>query len=239
MDETGKAEQNQGATRSVAHRPLPLILVPARVEEARSPVACLPVLAGTQLYLRLLLGGHRFDLAAVADVVGRDPCAVLRLFALVAEEFPDAANRPQRLEDCLAGVSAAELWRALSDPPSDREEQRRAIPFAGTAFTLAHYARMVAVSLGLGGDQAFLLGLLHAVGSLPVVLGRLTEPPGAEASVHMAARIAEAYHLPPSLCRALAAVHRREPGSVWVAVLEAARDLAAKNGVGSQNGVGS
>ena len=231
MDSRYLTDPKQVITRSVTLRPSQLSLVRPRAEQLHAPTARLPVLASTQLYLRLLLQGNVFDLAAAADVVGRDPCAVLRMFALVAEEFPDTANRPQRLEDCLAGVGRVELWHALSEPASDREEQRRAILFAGNAFTLAHYARAAAVSLGLGGDQAFLLGLLHAIGSLPAVLGRTHPVRSAEASVQVATEIAVTYHLPPSLCRALAAVHRQEPGSVWVAVLAAAHDLAVKAGI--------
>ncbi len=220
----------RGQTGPTAVRASSLSLVPATVKRLQAPIACLPVLASTQLYFGLLLHGPVFDLAAVADVIGRDPCAVLRLFALVADEFPDPANRPQRLEDCLAGVDRAALWQALAEPPSCREEQQRAIPFAGDSFTSAHYARTVALSLGLAGDQAFLLGLLHAIGSLPAVLGRTKPVRRAEALAEEAAKIAAAYHLPPSLCRALVAVHRQEPGSVWVAVLAAAYDLAAKAG---------
>ncbi len=231
MDSKGLIDSKQAATRFVTFRPSPLSLVPACVKRARSPFAAMPVLASTQLYLQLALQGNVFDLAAAVDVVGRDPCAVLRLFALIAEEFPEAANRPQRLEDCLAGVGRVELRHALSEPASDREEQRRAIPFAGASFTLAHYARTAAVSLGLGGDQAFLVGLLHAIGSLPAVLGRTNPVFCTEASVQIATDLAAAYHLPPNLCRALAAVHRQEPGSIWVAVLAAAHDLAAKAGI--------
>ena len=231
MDSRPLPDPKPGRMRSVALRASPLRLVPPRAEQVPALLACLPVLAGTQLHLRLLLQSDVFDLAAAADAIGRDPCAALRLFALVAGEVPDVTHRPQRMEDCIAGVSRAALWRALAHPPSEREEQRRAIPFAGQAFTLAHYARTVAVSLGLSGDQAFLLGLLHAIGSLPSVLGRMPSVPDTAASAQIASAMVAAYHVPPGLCRALVAVHRQEPGSIWVAVLAAAHDLAAKAGL--------
>ncbi len=192
-----------------------------------------PVLASTHLCLDLLVQGSTLDLRMVSELLGRDPGAVLRLFALIAEEFPDPHSRPERIEDCIASVQSSDLLHALCTPPSVREEQMRLIGFAHHGFTVAGYARAVATSLGLCEDRAYLVGLLHALDTLPSALGRfdlIGDTDTADTSARIASAISARHHLPPLLSQALLSIHRRDTASVWMAILDAAHDLAEREG---------
>lgn len=186
----------------------------------------LPVLASTHLCVELLTQSGALDLCAVTDLLGRDPGAVLRLYQQIAVEFPEVGSRPQKLKDCIASLQGDDLLSALSTPASARDEQTRFKAFAEHAFTIACFASAVASSLGLCEEFAYLLGLFHALGHLPAELGRLPMHAPVEAANDLASEIAKAHHLPSALREAVVAVHAGAAESLWVAVIQAAHDLA-------------
>ncbi len=193
--------------------------------ELAAVVHDLPVLASTALCLELLQHQSALDLSTATGLLSRDPGAVLRLYALVGAEYPDPSDRPERLEACIASVQLADLMRVLCVPASARDEQLCLVKFAREACVIAHYARAVAASLSLGQEQAYLVGLLHAVGTLPAVLGR---PAGALAGdeTTVAWVMLRAHHVPLEICHAVQAVHRQEVGSLWTALVHAAQEMA-------------
>lgn len=197
-------------------------------------LATLPVLSSTQFCFELMVHGGPLDLRAAVSLFGRDPVAVLRLFALVAREYPNPNDRPERLEDCVVSLASEDLLEGLHSPPSLRREQAAMILFARHAHAIAGGAAVAAASLGLPRDQAFLVGLLHAVGSLPGEVGRSDMPFRRESTITCLKAISECFKLPSSLHSALEAVHRADASSVWMALVEAAHDLeehALKAGV--------
>ena len=198
---------------------------PAHHAEGSFPLSLsFPVLASTQLCVELLLQAKTFELRTLTDLLSRDPGAVLRLFALVAQECPNPDARPERLEECIAIVQSEDLLKALCHSIVSRQEQTVCAALAQHGFTIACFSRMVASSLGLDEEHAFLIGLLHAIGTLPI-------SPAAEMNPAMnALALARGHQLPPFLCRALPAVHRKDPKSIWTAMVNAAHDLAAKGG---------
>ena len=188
-------------------------------------LANLPVLSGTQFCFELMVHGGTLDLRSAVALFGRDPVAVLRLFALVAREYPDPADRPERLEDCVVSLDGDDLLEGLYSPPSLRREQAKMILFARHAQAIAQGAANAAASLGLNRERAFLVGLLHAVGTLPAELGRSSNAFDMAATIACLTSICEYFKIPPPLRLALEAVHRRDPGSIWMALIEAAHDL--------------
>ncbi len=213
--------------------PVPLHLLPApfawATESTPTPslpaLPSVPVLPGTLLGLELLLQRPALDLRAARDLLHEDPGALLHLFAMISEEFPDAADRPTRLEDCIASLSADRLLRTLARAGGARREQARFAHFAHHAAAIARFALPVADSLGLPREQAMLVGALHELGSLPSVLGWSPLLPPEREAVLRCEDLGRRYGLPRDLRRALDALHRALPGSVWVAVIAAAHDL--------------
>ena len=193
----------------------------------------LPVLASTALCLELLQHQSALDLNSATELLSRDPGAVLRLYALVGAEYPEPTDRPERLEACIASVQQADLMRALCVPASARDEQLCLVTFAQEACVTARYARAVAASLGLCQEQGYLVGLLHAVGTLPAVLGRSPGGPAADEALVAWAAL-RAHHVPLEICHAVQAVHRHDAGSLWTALVHAAQEMAmadARRGV--------
>ena len=213
---------------------------PGSVDAARFPQA-LPVLDGTRLCLQLAVGEGALDVQRVTEILRRDPVAVLRLFSLATDTGAGLRGAPDRLEDCLAGVGRDDLLPAFSHfAPRSAREQAICLPFAQHAFAIACSTRAVAGALALNGEHAFLIGLLHDIGSLPELLAEAPVAPEApELPMHQAAtdwaaaraadwaaELALRYRLPPFLCRALGEVHGGEGASLWTAAVRAAHDLA-------------
>lgn len=195
-----------------------------------------PVLPSTLLCLQMLLTQPCLDLRAATNLLRRDPGAVLRLYALVAEECPDCADRPERLEDCIASVGISELARALQTGSEGAAEDAahrhhaQLMHFAQHALAIAEYAEMVAASLALCEDRAYLVGLLHALGGLPARLELGTQQDGGLDAVAVARHWTQSHSVPSGLCHAIDEVHRELPDSVWVAMVRAAHDLARQAG---------
>lgn len=189
-----------------------------------------PVLSSSQFCLELMTQGKAVDLRQASDLLGRDPGAVLRIFAAVAQEFPNPADRPQRLDECIMSLDSRDLVAALQIPLFSRREQVALVPFARHAHLISRYAIVVAASLGLNENGAQIVGLLHALEELPAALGRGPAPSNAEASCALSTAISKRHHLPAEIATAIDAVGRKDPASVWVALIEAAHDLATSAG---------
>ena len=196
---------------------------------APTALSTLPVLSSTHLCLELMVHSGPLDLRAAVTLVRRDPVAALRLFGLAAREFPDPEGRPERLEDCLGSLPGQELLDGLYSPPSLRREQAAMIPFARHAYAIACHAGLAATSLGLNREEAHLVGLLHAIGTLPGELRRSGASLDAAATMFWLDAICNEFRLPLALQYALQAVHREERDSVWLALVDAAHDLEANS----------
>lgn len=211
---------------------IPYFLPPSSLprETAAALALPLPVLSSTQVCLELTMQRRSVDVRAAVELLGRDPGAVLRIFSTVAREYPDPQDRPERLDDCIGGLTSHDLLTSLHDPPSIRSEQRAFVPFARHGAVIAYYACAAAASVGLPPDRARLIGLLHSLGTMPRELGRMPSPEPVEEQGAVARVLAQNYGVPAALWRALDGVHRADSGSVWAALICAAHDLAARHG---------
>ena len=229
---TGLLQRDNGtAANSIAQALAPDFADPSFVAPplAAAPSMVLPpsvpVLPGTLLGLELLLQRQALDLRAACDLLCEDPGALLHLFAMISEEYADPEDRPARLEDCIASLSAERLLRTLAQAGSARREQTGFAQFARHGAAVGRYARAVADCLGLSREQALLVGTLHELGSLPAILGWSSpHAPEREAALR-SEDLGRRYGLPHDLRSALDAVHRDLPGSVWVAIIGAAHEL--------------
>ena len=189
-------------------------------------LAALPLLASTHFCMEVLLRGAVLDLRSVSEVLTFDPCALLRLYALVTEEFPAWEDRPQHLDECIIALGKTGLARMLYAVPGTWAQQARLSAFAEHGVAIARCASIAAATLGLCEETAYVVGLLHAVGTLPGELGWTAAPLSPEEVVQITSAIARLYGLPPLIALALRKVAAGVEPSVWGSLLEAAHQLA-------------
>ena len=77
------------------------------------PLPSLPIMAATRLQLDLLLSNSVIDLKTVAEVVMADAGATLQILRLIGEEFPNADDRPRRIEDCIVSLSLTRCYQTI------------------------------------------------------------------------------------------------------------------------------
>ena len=194
-------------------------------------LAPFPVLSSTQFCLEVMAEGRALDVGKAVALLGKDPGAVLRLYAAVAREYPNTEDRPERLEDCLVSLSSDDLLDLIRYPPSLRSERAALTTFAQHGAEIAHYALAAASALRFGEDQAYLAGLFHSLGELPRALGRVPPLEDKESCLSLCSAIARGHQLPAKLHGVLEAIHRTQhssqQSSIWIAIIRAAHDLSA------------
>ena len=185
-----------------------------------------PVLPVTLLGLELLCDRSIFDLRAATRLLRDDAGAVLQLFAIVADEYPEVADRPTRLDGCLAALPRERLLRSLAEARSGHRPPARFAAVASHAAAVARSAETVAGALGLPAEPARIVGLLHEIGHLPAMLGWSGWPADPALCCD---RLAGAYALPAALRLALSEVHRGVTTSLWTSVVAAAHELLPRS----------
>ncbi len=187
------------------------------------------MLAGTRLCVGLTLARDPLDLNGLTKIVSQDPVAVLTLFRLIGEGDYFRWDAPRRLEECVASLGREEFQAAfMRQARNSTSEQGAYMAFTQEALQVASVCRRLAQVLGMEEESAFLLGLLHKIGGLPVALGRVPAGPvHPESPGKVAERIACLYHVPLPLSEALIEIHGGHPRSIWVALVRAAHDFAA------------
>ena len=142
--------------------------------EAASDLPDVPALPETLIALELQLCEWPVNLGAVASVLLGDLGAVIQVLRQVGREHGDSQWRPDRIEDCICDLG---LRACLAE--ASRGSLRRGDRLSEWTATSVH-AREIARSCGVIAEeacasirpcQAYLAGLLHELGTLPIALG--------------------------------------------------------------------
>ena len=181
-----------------------------------------PLLASTQFCMEVLLRGSVLDLQSVCEVLTFDPCALLRIFAATAQEFANPEDRPERLDECIVALGTNGMVRALQHTASTWQQQTRLSAFAEHGVALGRRAQTAAAALGLCSETAYLLGLLHEIGKLPVELGWIDPAATVAESFARTAWLTVRYRLPPGLRQAILCAQNTGSPSSWSVLLQAA-----------------
>jgi hypothetical protein len=133
----------------------------------------LPVLPETLLLLELEAQERLIDLRRVTELVLSDLGATLQVLRLEGREHACVEFRPSRIEDCIVDLGLDVCLLAFSAHTVRRHAGQEAI-----AETWAHAREIAVYSQQVAGEsqdvdpgEAYLTGLLHAIGLLPAVLG--------------------------------------------------------------------
>ncbi len=177
-----------------------------------------PVMSATVLGLEILLQEPCIDLRMVSELVLSDVGATIQILRLVGREYEFAAEHPSRMGDCIAGLDAGTWFDAISARTFACDREHSATTSLWNHCRLvAQYAQLVAESLeGVSPEEAYLVGLLHEMRTIPHVLGWPS-----------AALLAMEGSLPLFVLAAIRSMNDSSSSSTWKFVLTAAHELAA------------
>jgi hypothetical protein len=176
-----------------------------------------PVMSATVLGLEILLQEPCIDLRMVSELVLSDVGATIQILRLVGTEYEFAAEHPSRMGDCLASLDASTWFDAISARTFACDREHAATTSLWNHCRLvAQYAQLVAESLeGISPEEAYLVGLLHEIRTIPNVLGWPST-----------ALLAMEGSLPLFVLAAVRSMNDASSSSVWNFILTSAHELA-------------
>jgi len=132
-----------------------------------------PVQMKTILLMDLMVQQRAVDLRQMTQLILSDLGATLQILRLAGREYDTAESRPSRIEDCISDLGLDACLRAVAAQVAPFDGRRDAIAALWHhSREIAEYSRLVAEeSSDADPGQAYLAGLLHAIGSLPRALG--------------------------------------------------------------------
>src|SRR5665213_3076763 len=185
------------------------------------PLPNIPVTAMTRLQLDLLLAGRSIDLSAVGEVILSDAGATLQMLRLIGEEHRDRTNRPTSIEGCIISLDANRWYDAVcaagiahnNDAVLMEWQHRRRV---------ARCAREIARgTYGFSPEQAYMVGLLHNLGSFPKLLGWENGASSPKEQNALGVMLAEYWKLPGYLVNAIWEQQQTsESESPWASLLQ-------------------
>ena len=180
-----------------------------------------PVMLSTIVGLELLLQEPSIDLDTVAALILNDVGATMQILRLVGNDYVSDGDRPKRMRDCLASLDVDFWFKTIS---SQSVRAHAASPATVSLWnhsqSIAHYSKLVAMSLhDVSPEDAYLVGLLHEIRSIPDVLGWKASSHNAE---NYCASASIERSVPLFVLAALRCVRREHPVSVWKLMLSEA-----------------
>jgi len=186
---------------------------------------CLPVLFSTRLRLELLLRETPVDLRAITDIVLADVGATLQILRIVGEEYVCLEDRPCRIEHCIVSLGVERCYELICS--SNICYDGWYVDEWQFCRRIAENARELAKTLDVfSPEEAYLVGLLHRIGSFPHRLGWTMDGFTSRGDQSVGVTLANDWHLPHFLASAL-----REQDNVacrpkWNAILMLANEIA-------------
>ncbi len=133
-----------------------------------------PAMPETLLAMELQLQERSVDLGEISAMILEDAGATLQILRLAGREYGDSEDRPVRIEDCISdfGLRAC-LRAAASGAPVGGHRHRAFAGFREHSREIAQLCGLLAAEMPefANPHEAYLVGLLHEIGALPVLLG--------------------------------------------------------------------
>ena len=155
-----------GSTRN------PLFLQLSRPEREKD-LPDVPVMPETLLLMELMMRERTVDLGDLSQLVHGDMGAAIQIMRLAGSDESLAGARPARIEDCISGLGLEACLEAVSKQTLKRSARHPGMNAMWTHVReIAETCRTLAEEspLSANPEEAYLVGLFHAIGSLPVVL---------------------------------------------------------------------
>jgi hypothetical protein len=172
----------------------------------------IPVLPETLLLLDLEVQERSIDLRRVTELVLSDLGATLQILRLAGREHACAEFRPLRIEDCIADLGIDACLDALSAHTVSRHAGQGEIAETWKhCREIATRAKQIAEeSQDVDPGEAYLTGLLHAIGLLPAVLGWAASRHGVSDFSLTGFKLAKKWSLAPFVVKFLGEVNEEQ-----------------------------
>lgn len=177
--------------------------------DSSSDSPAIPVLPETLLRLDLEAQERSVDLRAVSELVLSDLGATLQILRLAGTEYWDSEFRPTRIEDCISDLGVQACLEAVSAETVARDSSYKVVAEAWAhSRGIAYHSRQIAEEMqDVNPDEAYMAGLLHAIGLLPSVLGWPSGNLSASDLALAGLKLARKWSLPPFLIKFLGEMH--------------------------------
>jgi hypothetical protein len=191
----------------------------------------IPVLPETLLLLDLQVQERLIDLRAVSELILSDLGATLQIFRLAGREHACTEFRPSRIEDCIADLGVHVCLEAVSAQTISRNAGDGAV-----AETWAHSREIAVLSKQIAEEsqeidpgEAYLSGLLHAIGLLPAVLGWAAGKHGVSDFSLAGFKLAKKWSLAPFLVKFLSEMNEEQYTTLLPEIVREAHQRAVKS----------
>jgi HDOD domain len=189
----------------------------------------IPVLSETLLLMELKAGERAVDLREISHLILSDLGAAIQIMRLAASEDFSADGRLTRIEDCISGLGLQACLDAMSRRPLKRGSRQPAVLEAWLhARITAENSRFLAEQQfpDVNPDEAYVVGLLHAIGLLPGVLGWDRAHPLSKDPILAGLRMAEAWSLPYCVMEYFSALRMPHAANGWADIVRQAHQQA-------------
>lgn len=187
-----------------------------------------PVMPETLLRLELKAQERCVDLREMSAVVLSDLGATLQILRLSALESSNTDHELTRIEDCISDLGLSACLEAVSAQPVARDDRYNAIAETWAhSREIAHYSRLAAEDTpDVNPDEAYLVGMLHAIGSLPHVLGWFGSQSKSIDSASAGLQLARQWSLPQFAVEYFREIHIDSSATPWPEIVHQAHRSA-------------
>jgi hypothetical protein len=208
-----------------------VVLQPTQVAAAPDPA--IPIMQDTLLLLDLVVQEPSVDLGKMTQLVLDDLGATLQIFRLAGREYGNSNDRPLRIEDCISDLGIQACMEAVSEGRAAGHGRQRPIAeMWAHAREIAQYCREVADELpDVNPDQAYLVGLLHLIGSLPSLLGWNRRRKDAAEEALNGLQMAKRWSLPYFVQQFFSEIQSAGCKSEWSEIVRLAHQRATRSSV--------
>ena len=191
----------------------------------------IPVLPATRLLIDLEVQEPSVDLRMMTHVILSDLGATLQIFKLAGQVYGSVDACPVRIEDCISDLGLRECMAALSVPTAMHDDLRNGIADIWShSREIAQHAQLIAEDTQeVHPEEAYLVGLCHAIGHLPQLLGWDRQADRTTDDAGMGVELARRWLLPRFVVEALLETQMDGSPSPWPRILEAAHARASRS----------
>jgi HD-like signal output (HDOD) protein len=197
------------------------------------PLPDVPIFPEILLRLDLEVQTPCVDLRAISQLVLGDLGATLQILRLAGREYGNNQDHPIRIEDCISDLGLDACLEAVSAQTQahDRLYETIAETWAH-AREIAWYSQRVAEEMSeVNPEDAYLVGLLHGIGSLPTLLGWSASQTGAIDFELEGFRLAKQWWLPRCVVEFFSHKHMPGHSTVWQEIVRSAHHRANRSSV--------